>query len=121
MLVDPTISLVSLALDAATLRHQAIANNIANAHTPGYVPLRVSFEERLAGLRESGGSISAAMRDLRPQVEPDRSEIHARNTSVMIDMEMVKLSQNTINYQALARALGKKLSLLATAVNEGRR
>ena len=36
---SPAVTLVRLALDAASLRHQAIANNIANVHSPGYEPL----------------------------------------------------------------------------------
>jgi flagellar basal-body rod protein FlgB len=34
-------------LDGMALRHQAIANNIANINTPGYVKQEVSFEQSL--------------------------------------------------------------------------
>ncbi|GBE30668.1 flagellar basal body rod protein FlgB [bacterium BMS3Bbin04] len=36
------------ALDAYAARHRAVASNIANASTPGYIPTRVSFETQLA-------------------------------------------------------------------------
>ena len=39
-----TRSALALALDAASLRQQAIATNIANANVIDYVPQRVSFE-----------------------------------------------------------------------------
>ena len=48
-----TFALVQLALDAATLRHQATANNLANIHSTGYRPQRVNFEEQLSALREA--------------------------------------------------------------------
>jgi len=38
-----TAAVVTLALDAATMRQQAIAANIANVNTPGYRPVRVRF------------------------------------------------------------------------------
>ena len=46
-----TRSALALALDAASLRQQAIATNIANANAIGYVPQRVSFEEQLVDAR----------------------------------------------------------------------
>ena len=51
-----TVEMAKLALDAASLRHQAIAHNIANANSPGFAPVRVSFEDQL-------GAVRAALRD----------------------------------------------------------
>src|SRR4051812_35353868 len=48
-----TTQLVSLALDASVLRHQAIANNIANGNNPGYAPIKVSFEDQLSSAIEA--------------------------------------------------------------------
>ena len=39
----------------------------------------------------------------------------------MLDMEMVKLAHNTVQYQSLLRALDKRGSILGTAITEGRR
>jgi flagellar basal-body rod protein FlgB len=44
---DPTIELISHALDAALMRQTAIANNVANANTPGYHSIEVNFEQQL--------------------------------------------------------------------------
>jgi flagellar basal-body rod protein FlgB len=118
---DPVASLVLLALDAATLRHQAIANNIANANSAGYVPLKVNFEEQLAFLRPADATRNA-LAGVRPFIENESVEQQpGSNVAVMLDMEMVKLAQNTVHYQGLLRALGKKMSILSAAVNEGRR
>ena len=46
---DPTIELVSLALDAALMRQTAIANNVANINTTAYQTLEVNFEQQLNG------------------------------------------------------------------------
>jgi hypothetical protein len=57
--IDSTTGLLSMALDAAVLRQQAIAQNIANANTPGYQRISVSFESRLAALADGHGQVRA--------------------------------------------------------------
>ncbi|WP_457326345.1 flagellar basal body rod protein FlgB, partial [Roseateles sp. P5_E11] len=50
--IDPaTLQLVSRALDAGAMRHQAIAQNIANANVTGAKALRVQFEELLGDVQ----------------------------------------------------------------------
>jgi flagellar basal-body rod protein FlgB len=122
---DPvTRALVIKALDAAVLRHQAIAANIANANSVNYRPVRVNFEEQLGFARQAianGSELTAAdVAAIRPTVEhvPGAS---TGNATVMIDMEMVKLAQNTVQYQALLRGLAHRSSLVSIAINEGKR
>ncbi|MGB4476084.1 MAG: flagellar basal body protein, partial [Bacillota bacterium] len=43
-----TLDVLSKALQAASLRQEAIAQNLANVDTPGYKALGVSFEEQLS-------------------------------------------------------------------------
>jgi len=117
-LESSTVASVTLALDASTLRHQAIAANIANANTPGYVPVRVSFEEHLGALRDSlaGGRVEPSMLAAsQPRVEA------AAAAPVALDQEVARLSSNALHYQALLRALNKQFSILAAAINDGKR
>lgn len=114
-----TTSLLSLALDAAGMRQQAIAHNIANANTPGYQRLSVSFENRLAELSRSAGSAApslAGLGDFRPAFE-----LVGDGEPVALDMEVAALSENTLHQQALLKALNKHFALLGTAINEGKR
>lgn len=119
-----TLGLVQLALDAATLRHQATANNLANIHSTGYRPQRVNFEEQLSALRHAVATRApiapAALEQVRPFIQADARRA-AGSIAGMIDMELVKLSQNAVHYQTLLKALDKRGSILALAVNEGRR
>jgi flagellar basal-body rod protein FlgB len=119
-----TVEMATLALDAASLRHQAIAHNIANAGTPGFAPVRVSFEEQL-------GAVRAALRDGAPVDHALLARVHPvmiRDTvaggadrTAMLDMEVADMAQNTVQYEALLKALGKHLAILGSAVNEGKR
>lgn len=113
-----TVGLLSLALDAATMRQQAIAQNIANANTPGYQRLGVSFESRVDALRQdirNGQSPSlASLAAFRPVLE-------AVDEPVALDTEMAALSANTLQHQVLLKALNKHFALLGSAINEGKR
>ena len=120
-----TTQALVLALDASSLRHQAIANNIANANTPGYIPLRVNFEEQLGAFRQAAaGSDSDARDSLRGVhgfIEQDVVSSGAGAANVMLDMEVVKLNQNVVHYETLLRGLNKQMSIISMAINEGKR
>lgn len=114
-------SMMKLALDGAALRHQAIAANIANATTRGYLPVRVEFERQLREARdrleagESAAAVAAEFADAAAAT-PD-----ADGTAVAVDLEVAQLAQNVVQYQALTRAMSKRMSILAMAINEGKR
>ncbi|MTV41452.1 flagellar basal body rod protein FlgB [Duganella radicis] len=116
-----TVGLLSLALDAAAMRQQAIARNIANANTPDYQRIGVSFEDRIAALRPSLGQgpapSLASLGDYRPVFEA----VGAAGEPVGLDTEMAALSENTLHHQVLLKALNKHFALLGSAINEGKR
>src|SRR5262245_53930865 len=84
-----TSALVLLALDAAMLRHQVTANNLANIHSAGYRAQRVNFEEQLSALRHAVATQTplapAAVEQVRPFVEPDAAR-GVGSLPAMIDM-----------------------------------
>ncbi|MEH6461565.1 flagellar basal body rod protein FlgB [Chitinimonas sp. JJ19] len=119
-----TLSLVSQALDAATLRHQAIAANIANVNTPGYRPVRVSFEEQLtaAGSQlNNGGTLRASdLFGVVPRLE--RAAVAQTGShGAGLDMLTAEMAQNTVQYQALLKGVSHHFSILSTIINEGKR
>ena len=124
MLDSPTQALVRLALDAASLRHLTLANNIANVDSPGYAPQRVNFEQQLSQVRQAlAAGRQVAVDDFataRPFVEQGAARGSA-SAAQLLDQEMVRVAQNTLHYQALLRATGRLGTIMAAAVNEGRR
>ena len=120
-----TAAMLLKALDAASLRHQAISSNLANANSVDYRPLRVNFEEQLGfarlALSTRGGTLTAGdVASVRPRMEQEAVP-KAGTAAVMIDMEMVKLAQNTLQYQALTKGVTHRSSLIQIAINEGRK
>jgi flagellar basal-body rod protein FlgB len=120
-LIDPvTLALVSRAMDAASLRHAAHAQNIANANVPGAQRVRVSFEDQLAGLQ----STIAAHQPVSPEDVPEPSvvpDLGAQNGRIDLDTELAEMSKNSMHYQALARVLSRHMSIMSLAVTDGKR
>lgn len=118
---NSTTALLSMAIDAAVMRQQAIAQNIANASTPGYQRVSVSFESRLAAMATDlpkGAAPSLAdLSNYRPAFE----YASGPSTPVALDMEMADMSETVLHHQALMKALGKHLELVGLAINEGKR
>ncbi|MCJ0764546.1 flagellar basal body rod protein FlgB [Variovorax terrae] len=119
-----TVSSLALALDAASLRHQAIAVNIANANTPGHVPLRVNFEAQLEEARRSlgaSGRLDAnSLAQVRPTIEPAFGAI-GQLQGVQLDVEITAMAQNAMQYQALAKGLSRHYAILSMAVSDGKK
>lgn len=123
-LLGPTAKLVTLALDIASIRQQALAHNIANANTPGYVPYDVHFEGQFEQLRDKLRTGDALNESDIPQFTPRFIPIILENglpPKVAMDMEAAKLAENVLQYQAVAKAYSHMSNLLSIAINEGKR
>jgi flagellar basal-body rod protein FlgB len=103
-------------LDAARLRHQAIAQNVANVNTPGYQRLEVSFEEGLAHALAHGDAESLTRLQPRLQVaegEPARAD----GNSVDIDQELGRLTNNTLLYNIVTQVLASQMAQMRSAIS----
>lgn len=121
-----TTAALGLALDAASLRQDAIASNIANVDTIGYVPMSVSFEDQLGAarrsLRSDGRLDAAALDGVAPRLEQVTDQTPAGSTNpVSLDLEVARLTQNSGHYQELAKALSKHFGILSMAVSDGKK
>lgn len=119
-----TTTLLVAALDAASLRHQTIATNIANATVPGFVPRQVSFGEQWEAARESlrttGQVNPATLGALEVQVQPVLDRFGAP-AEVRLDAEVAEMAGNAVNYQALLKGLSRHMSLLMMAASDGKK
>ena len=116
-------ALLSLALDAAGMRQQAIAHNIANVNSPGHQRVSVSFESRMAALRGPDGKVAhpslADLSNYRPAFE--YAQVGSAENTVALDQELAQLSETTLHQQALLKALNKHFALIGMAIAEGKR
>lgn len=120
--MDRTIAPVARGLEHRSQRHVAIASNVANADTPGYRAVDLSFGRQLEQARmglatthpgHRNGSAGLAGRDALAWSGglPRRD-----GNDVDIDREMAKLAKNQIEYQFLARRLSSQFGKLREAI-----
>ena len=117
------------ALDGAWRRHEVLANNVANAETPGYKRLDLGFRSALAEATSKGPTLlTTSPRHISPsrpsqefRLGQDLSAITPDGNSVDIDREMGEVSTNALYYSAVSAQLNAYLSLLRKAITEGRR
>lgn len=116
-----TPKIIGFALDGLTMRHQAIASNIANINSVDYKPIRVSFENQISSIRSDFYNDFNANAELnfKPIVSYDRANQGSSGSSG-IDMSTVQLNQNVVQYHALIRGLEHYVSTLSIAIKEGR-
>ena len=126
LLKSITGEVVAKALDGVTMRHKALASNMANAETPGYHRQDVKFEGELTHalqkMRDHGHTASIPVGELRvsdprhinpngrartiddvaPQVQQDNDHRYRNDgNSVDVESELVMLTKNTQRYLAL--------------------
>lgn len=115
-LFDLSIVTLEKALAGSALRQQALANNLANANTPGYRRLDVYFHDTLARALGRGDS-AAEIDSLSFSASPDGSgPMRLDGSSVDVDREMAALSENALDYQALVATLRARIRMLENVI-----
>ncbi len=119
------INVLDKAADAAWLRNDAIANNIANIDTPGYKRQDVAFEHELQ--RALGYHAFQSMddkvynlntNDITPKVYTDAAAFSYRldKNNVDIDTESVYMAENQVVYNALLDCITKEFTNLKSVM-----
>lgn len=107
-MADSISGLIVAALDGLSARQAATAENIANANSPGFRPLRVTFEQALAN---AAGGGEAAIRAVRPQIEGAPP-----GETVRTDLELATATATASRYSGLAELLNRRMQLEAIAI-----
>lgn len=107
-------SIISKVLDGLSLRAQATAQNVANANSPNYRPVRVSFEEEL---KAAASSSDAAVRSVTPKLH--QAEAAKGSAGQRVDLELATASETALRYGALIDVLNRDLQLQRTLIRGG--
>ncbi|MBQ8591437.1 MAG: flagellar basal body rod protein FlgB [Lachnospiraceae bacterium] len=115
------INVLDKGLDAAWIRNEAIANNIANATTPNYKRQDVDFESELkkalkynryTSMDEKVSNLK--INRLEPRVYTDYAGYSYRldGNNVDIDTENVALASNQLKYNGLMQSVTENFTNL---------
>lgn len=132
------IPIISKSLDGLTARQRAITENVANADTPGYKRIQVSYENKLRaaakGQQQDPDDLPLATSDARhfslgpsatslDAVTPDVHKVHDESyrndkNDVDVEMEMANLAETNIRYNSLATLTRQKFDTLKNVLRE---
>lgn len=111
---DSTQLVLDRAISGATMRNAVLANNVANADTPGFQPSDVDFHSALKGAIASGSSAIEAVR-----FEPEQGApvaLRADGNGVDAEAESAKLAENGLELSALTQVAGARVQIMKTAM-----
>ncbi len=98
---------------------EVISSNVANLETPGYRRIDVKFEELLAKLLDSSGSVDLS--ELEPQIyQPKQTLVKSNGNDVSLEGEVGAMIKNSLRYKTYIRLLNKRYSQIELAMNVGR-
>ncbi|OGI08242.1 MAG: flagellar basal-body rod protein FlgB [Candidatus Margulisbacteria bacterium GWF2_35_9] len=128
MLFDSGNDAIKRGLSLSTLRHEIIADNIANVSTPSYRRKDVSFkgmmQDRMSGdlslsvtdRRHIGFSSENINKNLFINY-PQDTIVNANDNNVEMDTEVVNMSGNIGYYNALATIINKKFKITKDVIS----
>jgi flagellar basal-body rod protein FlgB len=104
-------------LDAAVLRQDAIASNIANAETPGYrrVDVAPDFAQQLRASARNG---TLGTQGVTPHlaVDPSARSMRPDGNTVEIEKELLSLNRNSVEFDYLSEIVSSNLKQLKLAI-----
>lgn len=105
-------------LDASHARHQALAGNLANAETPGFKrsDLKVDFAQQLQKLAAGDDLQSIANLEIQIEVDLNSPSVRPDGNNVQLDTELLKMNQNSMQFEFLAQYASNSLKRIKTAI-----
>ena len=113
------VNILDKAMDAAYIRHNVLANNVANDSTPNYKRQDVQFESILQASLAGGGRLDKKLEDLNMNLDEINSFIYTDHTSlayrldgnnVDIEQEEAYIAENTIRYNTLEELMSQEFA-----------
>ncbi|MEA2410128.1 MAG: flagellar basal-body rod protein FlgB [Thermoleophilaceae bacterium] len=116
-LIDNTQLGLERAISGASLRQSVLANNLANAETPGYHRMDVNFHDALAQAMGSGDAATIDATTFTPQ--QDSQTMRADGNGVDIDTESATMAKNGLEYEALVSVDKARIQIIQSAMGVG--
>ena len=113
---DNAVHLTSKLMELSFERQNVIANNLANANTPGYVRQDISFESQLADLIQNNklDTIDNFKGEL---VDDTTNPARLDGNNVQASDEMNQMMQNGVLHNLLTRVYNTKMKIMEQAIS----
>jgi len=116
IIYDDGAHLSSKLMELTFQRQNVIANNLANANTPGFTRQDIDFEDQLANLIDNNklGSVDSVKGEL---VDDKRRPARLDGNNVDGTGEMSEMMQNSVLHNLLTRAYNTKMKIMEQAIS----
>ncbi|MEI9996521.1 MAG: flagellar basal body rod protein FlgB [Rhizomicrobium sp.] len=131
----PLLAMLKQRMSWLGARQNVLAQNVANADTPGYTAKDlkpVEFADMLKGATspsqfQGGMSVTDPRHiSLAPQGQPEFADFNSPDTeasptgnSVSLEQEMIRVSDTQAEYQAASNLYAKAVGMMKTAIGHG--
>jgi flagellar basal-body rod protein FlgB len=114
-LLDNTQLALESAMSGSMLRQSLLANNLANADTPGYQPEDVNFQQTLDQALANGQSPTSV------QYTPytDSQVTSTDGNGVDSDVTNAEIAENGLLYQDITQIASAREGIMQSAINSG--
>ncbi len=113
-LFDTTQTALEAAMRGQALREKALAENLANANTPGYQRRDVAFQDALASALAGG---KRAVEAVSPSTTTDTSApLRLDGSNVDVDKEGASLARTGLEHDALVTVVAARHAILRSAM-----
>jgi flagellar basal-body rod protein FlgB len=113
-LFDNTQLALERAISGASLRQEVLANNLANAETPGFKRSDVDFHTTLSQAMKADDPKAIEATSFSAQQDPQT--LRADGNGVDIDVESANMAKNGLEYEALISVAKARVQILQSAM-----
>ena len=113
-LFDNTQLALERAISGAAMRQELLANNLANAETPGFQRSDVDFHSALTQAMKTGDAEAIESTTFSPQRDPQ--VLRADGNGVDIDVESATMAKNGLEYDALITVAKARIGIIQAAM-----
>jgi flagellar basal-body rod protein FlgB len=113
-LIDNTQLALERAISGASMRQSVLANNLANAETPGFSRMDLDFHGALALAMKSSDAATIEATGFTPQ--QDAQTMRADGNGVDVDTESAAMAKNGLEYEALVSVAKARIQIVQSAM-----
>jgi flagellar basal-body rod protein FlgB len=113
---DPTIALLKIMMDGCSERQAVLANNVANANTPGFTRSDVDFRDSLKQALAANDPEKAITQVPLTIKEDQLTPRQENGSNVSLQRELGLQTENRVLYDVAAQALSLKIARMRSAI-----
>jgi flagellar basal-body rod protein FlgB len=109
----PEQQIMQAALEVRSAKSELLAENVANADTPGFAARDIRFEDTLNNVLDGGNVDPQQLAESAVLVQNQRFD----GNSVDVNQELGKVQENALKYVATLKLYGDSVNRLETALS----